>query len=139
MRVESAITLIGNIVYKPGWRFEATDHTHRFENAISVRVTYPAHESNRDQAPDGYPLENEPYATFPIMVGDMDDAELYRAITHVIQLIDAHEMREFLRVGPTHWAPFHPHNADGIRRWHATDHICKDWELLAPDMHFGNG
>ncbi len=136
MRVDSAVLLVNNLIYKPGWTLTATDYTHRFESTICVKVEYPAPNSDRDNAKRGYEDDVLPTARagFPIVVADCDDASLYRKIIDVILEIEAHEAREFLRVMPTYWAPFHPHNVDGMRRWNATNGI--DYSVM-PDLRFG--
>ncbi|WP_433463933.1 hypothetical protein [Spirillospora sp. CA-128828] len=127
MEIESAIRLIGNLIYKPGWVFEAKDYSNRFEGAIAIRIEYPAFQSERADAAKGYPNEIRPYATFPVVVDDCDDVSLYRLVlTHIME-IEEHEAREFLRVEPTMWAPFHPHRADGMRRFGA----------MQQDLRFG--
>ena len=122
MLTDSAIALIGGIIYKPGWTFSATDHTDRFEGAIKVRIDYPAQDTAREDAANGYPNEIRTYAEFPMFVADCnDDVTLYRRVCDAITAIDAHEMREYFRVQPTGWAPFHPHQIDGMRRWDPTN------------------
>ena len=116
MRIDSAISLVENLVYKPGWSFSATDHSKRFEGAICVRIDYPARASEREEAPS-YCREIMTYATFPMIVQDCDDTALYRKILAAITEIEIHEAREFLRVQPTMWAPFHPHRIDGMKRY----------------------
>ncbi|MFF4257929.1 hypothetical protein ACFY1L_42775 [Streptomyces sp. NPDC001663] len=133
MENASAIELIHRVIYKPGWSFKARDHVNRFEGTVVVRVNYPARNSNRDQANGGYPEEITAYAEFPIVVKDSTDEDLYAALLRVISSIEEHESREFLRVHPTGWAPFHPHRVDGMRRW-AARHGKAD--VLA-DLQFG--
>lgn len=137
MRVDTAIRLIGNLIYKPGWTFTATDHTKRFESTIELLVEYPAINSDRDNAERGYTDLVAPVARakFPIVLGsDCTDEVLYRRIIDIIMEIELHEAREFLRVLPTFWAPFHPHNVDGMKRWLRTDGLDKS---LMPDLQFG--
>lgn len=117
MRVESALHLIAELAYKPGWKFEAVDYRNRFEDAVMVKVTYPAQRSEREEAAEGYPTEIAPYASFVFVVGDCNEVTLYRRILEVIMKIELHEAREFLRVSGTLWAPFHPHRIDGMKRW----------------------
>lgn len=116
MEVDSAIDLINSLIYKPGWRISAKDHQGRFEGTVAVKIDYPAQNTNRDQAPD-YPENIETYASFPLVVGDCDDECLYRRVLDEIMKIELHEAREYLRVQPTLWAPFHPHRIDGMKRW----------------------
>lgn len=128
----SAVELINNLLYKPGWTFTATEHDRRFEGTITVRVDYPARNSNRDQAADGYPEVINTYATFPMVVQDCTDEDLYYKVLKIIEKIEMHEAREFLRVNPTHWAPFHPHRVDGMRRW-----AERTGSTMDADLQFG--
>jgi len=129
MRVDSAIELINNLCYKPDWKITATDHTNRFESAIIVKIDYPARNSDMELAPD-YKEEIMTYATFPLVVATCDDVSLYRQVADVLMKIECHEMREFLRVRPTYWAPFNPHRVDGMTRWNPAD-------TALSDLHFG--
>lgn len=117
METMSAIALINQVIYKPGWKISASDHTNRFEGSVRVRFEYPAYNSNRDQASAGYPECITTYAEFPMVVVDCDDTAIYRKLIECIACIEQHEAREFLRVAGTYWAPFHPHRIDGMRRW----------------------
>lgn len=121
MNVSSAVRLVNELVYKPGWSFSAEDHTNRFEGSIKVRIDYPAMNSNRDRAEHGYDEEIKTYASFALIVQDCDDITLYRKLLDRIIQIEIHEAREFLRVEPTFWAPFHPHRIDGMQRWGAVE------------------
>lgn len=133
MNVSSAVELINNsLVYKPGWAFTATDHTNRFEDTIVVRVDYPARNSNRDQAADGYQEEIQTYASFPLVVRDCTDEDLVFQVLQAIGRIEMHEAREFLRLKPTMWAPFHPHKVDGMTRW-----TERTGDRLVDDLQFG--
>lgn len=116
MNVESALQLVAQLMYKPGWRFEAEDHRNRFEGSIKVTIHYPARNSDKELAP-AYAVEIDTYASFPVIVEDTDDLGLYRRIVDKLIEIETHEIREFLRVAPTCWAPFHPHRIDGMKRW----------------------
>jgi|SRR5271166_2505034 len=120
MLIETAIQLIGNIVYKPGWRIEARDNSKRFQDSICITITYPATNSDRSEAAAGFPSPIPPdgaRASFCISVAALDDVRLYAGLVQVIMHIEEHEAREFLRIKPTYWAPFHPHNTDGIAAW----------------------
>ncbi|MEO3852602.1 hypothetical protein ABGB09_34135 [Streptomyces sp. B8F3] len=137
MLIETAITLVQGLIYKPGWTFTATDHSNRFEGTIKVRVDYPARNSNRDQAEHGYPQQINTRAEFAIMVADVEsDVVLYRRIIDAILKIEEHETREFLRVPGTHWGPFHPHRIGGMKAWRDTqgqEYLPE----LAGDLQFG--
>lgn len=134
MDVTTAVEIINDqIKYKPGWTFTAEDHTNRFEGTVKVRVDYPARNSNRDQAAEDYPQEIMTYAVFPIVVSGCDSVtDLTYLILDAIIRIEVHEAREFLRVEPTMWAPFHPHKVDGMKRWSE-----RTGDPLVSDLQFG--
>ncbi len=137
MRINTAIELIENLVYFPGWEFEAEDHTKRFEGTVLLTVHYTAQETGRPNAAKGYPETIKTYAKFPLMVGDINsDLELYRRITQCLMRIYEHEMREALRVKGTLWAPFHPHALDGMKSWHITN---GQPDYFYSDLQFGIG
>jgi hypothetical protein len=46
--------------------------------------------------------------------------ELLRIVIDNLCLMAIHEEREFMRLGPTWLAPFHPHRPEGQRLWVAT-------------------
>lgn len=117
MRTDSAITLVQNVIYRPEWEFECYEHGN-FEGAISVKITYPANNFNRENAAGGYTESFRPNATFTIMAGQCrDEVALYRQLIDRCFKVDQHEGREAFRVKPTFWAPFHPHHTDGMERW----------------------
>lgn len=137
METTTAIKLIHSLRYFPGWTFEASDHVARFEGAITVRVTYPTRNANRDQVDNCYPQEISPYAVFPLVVRDLDDKSLYRCIADMIGEIWSHETREALRT-VTGWAPFHPHRVDGMHSWNATDDVSdRARREVVTDLMFG--
>lgn len=124
MLINTAIDLVNDLIYKPGWKLTATDHTKRFEGTVLLRIDYPARASEREEAPE-YAREITTYATFPVIVRDCDNEALYRKILECIFDIEMHEAREFLRVQPSMWAPFHPHRIDGMKRWGDVAHDLK--------------
>lgn len=138
MNVTTAIEFIHALCYKPGWKFEASDHTKRFEGSVKVRITYPAQNSDREQAREGYPTNITTYAEFALIVGDLLEInQLLRRFIEALMKIELHETREFLRIQGTFSAPFHPHTIDGMRNWHKS---CTDNNLLmdvSSDMQFG--
>lgn len=117
MEVCTAVALINNLVYKPGWEISAESHEKRFQGCIKVKLVCPTFQSERNDAPEyGTPV-NAP-AQFALIVDNMTtDEELYREVIKIIMKFEEHEAREFLRIKPTMWAPFHPHRADGMTRW----------------------
>lgn len=116
MRAQSAVDLIAQLTYRPGWEIRAECYD-RFEQGVCVTVEYEALNSARELAAHGFTERIRTAAQFPLLAGDLDELGLYRAVAGLISVVDEHEMREWLRVKPTWWAPFHPHRCDGIRRW----------------------
>jgi hypothetical protein len=82
-----------------------------------VKVTYPAPETGRDNWRNGYAEQIMARASFPIQIHDCDAEALFRKVLEALLVIEVHEAREIFRVQPTGWAPFHPHQVDGMRRW----------------------
>lgn len=126
MLVNSAIRLINEgLVYKYGWEFHAEDDTRRYEGAIKVKIDYPANKSERADMRAAALADEDTateaimtYATFRIIAEECkDDTALYKKVLEAVLRIEEHEAREFFRVLPTYWAPFHPHKADGMQRW----------------------
>lgn len=118
MKVTTAMALINGLIYKPGWTIEVESYCHRFEESIKITLCCDTYRSEREEAAEGYPSPIRPRASFVIMVGDKtDDCSLYRAVLDKIIEYETHEAREFLRVGTTLWAPFHPHQTEGSKRW----------------------
>lgn len=138
MTPEAAIQLISGICYKPGWIITATDNSKRFESSICVHITYPATNSDRSEAPAyNTPIPpNGARAAFTIMCENLDDIGLYYQLAQKILCVEIHEMREFLRISPTWWAPFHPHNSGGIRTWAEMSGIPLDVAIMQ-DVTFG--
>lgn len=142
MRIDTAIRILSDMIYKPGWIFEVTDHESRFEGTVNVKITYPAMDSGEQNAPEyTVPVPGGARASFPIIVGDLADHDtetLFTRLVHVIMKIEEHEAREFLRVWPSKLAPLHPHTIDGMRAWHRQGHR-QDMALadLGADLGFG--
>jgi hypothetical protein len=129
MKVKDAEDIIHCVSYKPGWIIKPVKS--RFQDTVKLEITYPAHNSDRDMAVKGHP-EMVPGGVRDdthIYVGDIPEyldfdakvrAVFYKLLRVIIDEIETHEAREFLRYKPaigTHgayWAPFHPHRQDGI-------------------------
>lgn len=120
MNIDTARHLIEGVTFWPEWKFEVCDHCHRFENSISVKITYPAQDTGRENAATGYTcdeIEGGAKANYVIMLDRITcDEDLYAELLRCINDIRLHEDREALRAGTTHWAPFHPHQTDGMDR-----------------------
>lgn len=134
MEISSAVALVNQLVYRPGWTIEAEDYSNRFEGSIMVKFTFPAFHTEREHAAKGYPSHTDSsWAKFPVIVSDCTtDDELYFKILQEIGRLEMHEAREFLRVQPTMWAPFHPHRVDGMKRWSA-----KNGTPVGDDFRYG--
>lgn len=119
MDASSAITIINEaLVFAPGWTITAEPFTERFENTIKVSVNYPACQTARDDAKEGYPHVIHADASFVMVCDCNDTADLFRKLLEeVIFPIQHHEAREMLRLKPTFWAPFHPHKIGGMEAW----------------------
>lgn len=138
MQVATAVELVHQLAFFPGFEFKAHDHTSRFEGTIKVRIEYEAWNTNRETLEDGqYTEKIRTYAEFPLMVEDItDEAVLYRRLMVVLMRLYEHEAREALRVKGTLWAPFHPHRLGGMRRWLETSDDSSLLDL-STDFTFG--
>lgn len=139
MRIQTAQELVANLVYKPEWQFNIRENK-RFENTVNVDIVYPAVNSDREDAAAGFPNPIPPMgarASFVLALDSINsDVDLYSALCVFIMQIEEHEMREFLRIEPTFWAPFHPHHTDGIERWAKVTHQKVEY-VRQMDMTFG--
>lgn len=140
MLIETALALVDQLVYKPGYKLSAVDHTSRFEGTIKVRLDYTAPNTDRENAARGYADIINTYAEFPIAVGDLFGPQanicLYRRIIDAILVVEEHEAREALRVAPTLWSPFHPHHLTSMDAWQDTHGASQRAELYR-DFQFG--
>ena len=139
MQVHTALELINQLIFFPGFEFKAHDYTDRFEGSVKVRVEYDAWNTNRETVKDEHYTEQiRTYAEFPLMVEDInDDAVLYRRLMGVLMRLYEHEAREALRVKGTQWSPFHPHKVGGMRRWLQTSQEGLLPDALLMDFTFG--
>lgn len=141
MEIETAITLIERMVYRPGWRFVPIDHTKRVEGCILLEIHYGEVNTDRDKAKAGFPeyLDNV-IATEPILVGECEtDQQLYFLVLMQCIEIEIHEARELLRMSDTHHAPFHPHKPGAMRRFreHGQWYEAAGLRELERDIKFG--
>lgn len=122
MLTETACQIINHgVCFMPGWKITAHDFTTRHEGCVALHVEYPGRETARSHAPE-YATCNEPRAVLLLQVGNFtDDLELHRAVIGKLIEFWVHEAREFYRVLPSMWAPFHPHKIDGMERWGEPD------------------
>lgn len=127
MRTDTAMEIVNEQVsFMPGWAFTAKDHSARFQNSILVTASFSAFPSDRDSAkvqdmsPTQWIRQFRIDVDWVIMLDDVKDVSdlLFALATRIIDTF-THETREFLQLQPTHWAPFHPHNTEGQKRWAA--------------------
>lgn len=132
MDVCTATRTIESMIYKPGWTFQVCDHTGRFQNTITLRVSFPAPDFDIAHAPD-YAHLVRPSAAFPIQLDPCwTEDDLLFEVIGILTRIENHEMREALRVRRRgEWyAPFHPHNRCSMREWSRRTGIPVEADLL---------
>lgn len=117
MDVQNALGLIAGVSYKPGWIISA-EASDRYDSAVKITVQFSAPNSNN---PPEYPETLNLAPSVLLMVDDLDEEGLYdELLSWLIYEVEPHEAREFFRVnGNRYDAPFHPHTAEGMRRWAA--------------------
>lgn len=142
MLVDSAVKIVNDgLTYRPGYEITAGDYTSRHESAIWLEIVIPTRQTERHEAP-GYPTEVGARSRFMLLVDDCDGVEaLMYKVLKAIAMSEMHEAREFLRLKPTFWAPFHPHKVEGTRRWarfllrDRTEQLEND--IIDIDLHYG--
>lgn len=124
MKPEHACECVNSLATSPMIGYEAEPHTHRYEDAIKVRVTVlGGTDSNADQAPTYSTPINPcgPRADFVVYVGDCaTPADLVAKVLEITFDVIEHELREFTRYEAEdgRWiAPYHPHKREGIEAW----------------------
>jgi hypothetical protein len=118
MHAMQAAHIVNNIVFRPGWRFTAASYWPRPDDAILVDVTVETQDTNT--APDYRKRIIIAPGPFVIDVAGLDEDDLWYQIKMLIEGINDHEDREFLRDGRPgrgNHAPFHPHHREGELRW----------------------
>ncbi len=126
MESTEAAKIINNLVFMPGWTFEAAPMDAEecslegipfVGNPVRVTHVIKTHNSNRECARDGYrdEITIAPTMAFPAEAMESRDdvmAYIYAACNDVFQ----HEAREFLRDPARDYAaPFHPHRPEGVK------------------------
>lgn len=116
---DQATRIVSNIVYKPGWTFEGDNYS--MSNTYWVSVFFPARNSNREFARNGYPVSLFPGGAraFPIELDECQtEDDFMDALTAGLIGVENHETCEFLRRRDQDYAaPFHPHRPEGIAAW----------------------
>ena len=122
MKYEDAVKCVEDIKYKPGWKFFVADNSMFIDtyggNSIIVCMEYSAPDSS-DYPEYKRNVKVHTQAIIPLY-DDLTEMEFHHiVISKAIATADAHEAREFYRVGSDAKAPFHPHTNDGILLWNA--------------------
>jgi hypothetical protein len=115
MHTSEACSIVNNLVFRPGWKWSAEPAG---DGVVSVTVDIRTEDTNY---PPDYrvPIDTGQH-DIEIDVSKMDaDGLLFEIKTKIIEFINDHEDREFLRRGdiPGYPAPFHPHHLEGEARW----------------------
>ena len=112
----TAVKIINNLKFMPGWSFDAIDAGNE---TVMARVLIETVNSNRDQARLGYPQKVTLERGSVIHPQDYATADdLSAAVFTWLTEIWLHEAREFLRLGSDYLrAPFHPHKLSGENAW----------------------
>jgi hypothetical protein len=126
MRIEQALKIINDLVFRPGWTLTAVpsypitgaDFQAGAWDKIIVTCTIDTVDTNRECAP-GYTKPKTITDVQEIDVSRMDeDALMYHLVNTIFADTHKHEDREFLRQASTGYdAPFHPHKVLGMLRW----------------------
>lgn len=133
MRQSEAVAIIRDLVFMPGWTFEASVMSERecdlagvpFEGG-PVRLTHVIQtlNSNREDARQGYPEEITiaPSGVIPAEALDTRDEVIGVVLASALDVFQ-HEAREFLRdTGRDFCAPFHPHRPEGEKLFNSYFH-----------------
>jgi hypothetical protein len=110
MHAITACNIVNSLVFRPEWTFRATPFG---DGAIFVDASFRTQDTNY---PPDYRVPVATGTGVIIEVGALDADDLMYAVKkQVIEAVNDHEDREFLRRGdlPGYPAPFHPHHADG--------------------------
>lgn len=139
MDISRAIELIQAVTYKPEWHWTVVPHENRFKDTVLVTMYYNVRDTAYGHAP-AYDTWIEVFSSWPIIVGDMDEDQLYAELFRIIMKIELHESREFFSVRTTDGnysrKPYHPHRADGMTGYaNATDQEAI--RVIESDLGFG--
>jgi hypothetical protein len=114
MQMTEALSIVNNLIFRPEWKFRAAAAGY---GRIYVEAVIRTVDTN---CPPDYRVSKtiDPGAEIDIERLD-EDGLIYAIKTRVIEPVNDHEDREFLRRGdlPGYEAPFHPHHPEGELRW----------------------
>jgi len=116
MQASRATQIIEDVVYKPGWKFEALV-SDRFEEAVTLQISYAAPNFSRENAPDYLERTMANASFMRLCTPDCTDDSIVEWVFHCIMQVEQHEAREAFRLAPMMYAPFHPHRQDGMQRF----------------------
>ena len=126
MDAESAAGYVRKLRYRPGNAFEAQVVNHA---EIFVVLEFQAWNSTPGPGQEWGPDTIWSPGAF-VTVAGLDELGVLRAVEKILEQVDAHERREFLRDGGSGIAPFHPHHRDAATLLAMTD------EIPAPEVPY---
>jgi hypothetical protein len=114
---DTAEKIVKSLVFMPGWNFTIE----RGADAWWIGVNFPARNSNREYAPDGYrmPLIYGGTRIWPIEFAECcDETAFVDAVMMGVVNTWLHELCEFFRRSDSGYdAPYHPHRPEGVAAW----------------------
>lgn len=111
MRLKTAVDLIEEITYKPGWKLYTRPTPD--EKALVLTVYYTCQNSDSEFAPR-YDRGAINELDFDFELTDISTTQdLLRKVLNCLIECERHEAEEFFKVGPWYDAPFHPHTSAG--------------------------
>lgn len=120
MDARTAVELINEIHFMPGWRVSAELDWWSMDRLVKVTCEVDTVNSNQDMALEGYPQAITIAPAITIDPREYRNADmLYVGVLSWIVDVFKHEAREFFRVGNDMEAPFHPHKPEGDARLEA--------------------
>lgn len=122
--VTAAAVINADVVFLPGWTWEAEDYSKRHQNTVKVSVVYEARDFSRINAPNyDKVVDGGAKASFVIDTSTCPNyVDLHRKVLAGFLDIIEHEAREAYRVGGGHWGIFNPHMSDGQANYGNPDH-----------------
>lgn len=135
MHANEAVSVLKNLAYKPGWRFDAMAYEGMaqyeqmlVERSLGMEVPHgtvlfhyviETVDTDREYAMGGYSHPKRLTDTVPFNAADFEDPDdLLFEIFNLIMQLEEHEAKEFFRCKDRDWhAPFHPHRPEGEQLW----------------------
>ena len=139
MDVTRAIDLLSNVTYRPEWHWTVKSHENRFKQAVVITFYYNVRDTAYSKAP-AYEEFVEIFASWVLLVGELNEERLYAEFFKLIMQIELHESREFFSVqtadGDYSRKPFHPHRHDGMVGYARAAELSEAQQIVS-DLNFG--